>query len=35
MLTFSLPHDLSPLTSTDSSASLGLHLWPLTPIHLT
>ena len=35
MLTFSLPHDLSPLTSTDFSTSLGLHLWPLTPIHLT
>lgn len=35
MLTFILPCDLSPLIPTDSSASLGLHLWPLTPIHLT
>lgn len=35
LLTSILPPDLPPLTSTDSSVSLGLHLWPLTPINLT
>lgn len=29
------PPDLPPLTSTDSRLPLGLHLWPLTPIHMT